>query len=87
MTKNRHDLSLSVNDPSLPWNMDLTTAKEVMIIFMRDIAQSPEEVEVYCQLGAMARLGWIEHVLKQQRADFIRKKKKAQRVAKKGTKP
>lgn len=87
MTDHTPDLSTSVDDPSHPWNLNLTEAKEMMIVGMRDFAETREEVEVYVQLGTMSRLGWIEHVLRQQKNAFIRKQKKAQRaqaLAKKG---
>lgn len=71
----RHDLALHVDDPSLPWNMDLQTAKELAVICLRDLAETPEDVEVYCQVGAMVRLGWIEHVLAQQRERFLEKQR------------
>lgn len=65
--------------PQYPWDLDLTDAKEAMITIMRDAATTAEEVEVYVQLGTMARLGWIEHVLRQQKTASIRRRKLAQR--------
>ncbi len=63
-----------------PWDMDLSDAKEMMIVIMRDNAETPEEVEVYSQLSAMVRLGWIEHVLQQQKKAFLRTQAKAARL-------
>lgn len=79
MTKHRHDLSLHVDDPSLPWNMNLETAKELAVIGLRDMAETPEDVEVYVQVGCMIRLGWVEHVLDQQREHFLKKQRAGKR--------
>lgn len=69
-----------------PWDMDLTEAKEMMITIMRENAETPEEVEVYSQLGTMVRMGWIEHVLRQQKNAHLREQAKVETATKRETK-
>ncbi|MEM6636807.1 MAG: hypothetical protein AAF667_13065 [Pseudomonadota bacterium] len=66
--------------PTHPWDMDLIDAKEWVVRTLLEAARSPEQIEVAVQLGAMVRLGWIEHIIRKQKLAFIRAQKKAHRA-------
>lgn len=69
------DPTTDVNHPSHSWNMDFTEAKEMMITGMRDFAETPEEVEVYAQVGAFLRTGLFDQLIDHQRTVFLARQK------------
>ncbi len=69
-----------------PWELDLTDAKEAMIVAMRDAASTPEEVEVYVSVGVLIRSGHVDELIswrKREHQRALRKARLAQARAKK----
>lgn len=66
-----------------PWDMDLSEAKEWAIQTLRDNAETPEQIEVFCTIGSFIRIGWFDDIMI-RRKRLHGKHLKAQRLAKKG---
>ncbi len=63
----------TINDitgPTQPWNMDFTEAKAMMTIILRDNVDTPEEVELYAQLGAFLQSPLFNQLIECQRLAF-----------------
>lgn len=69
------DPMTDVNHRSHPWNMEFNEAKEMMITGMRDFAETPEEVEVFAQVGAFLRIGLFDQLIQHQRTAFLARQK------------
>ncbi|NSX56315.1 hypothetical protein [Parasulfitobacter algicola] len=61
---------IDTTDPSHPWEMDFTEAKQMMTIILRDNVDTSEEVELYAQMGAFLQSPLFDQLIECQRLAF-----------------
>ncbi len=59
-----------IGHPSHAWNMDFTEAKAMMTVILRDNVDTPEELELYAQLGAFMQSPLFDQLIECQRLAF-----------------